>query len=128
MPKPKRKIKQNHISGADIHQLIEEADKAFKYIYKNMATKEDLRQSEAKVDKKREQNKREIIQEFNRKRQEDKKEIMDGVKAMMEVREEHLQSRVEGKTPAPTPWKSIPRRLKTLEFDMNKVKDHLEIS
>lgn len=35
---------------------------------------------------------------------------------------------VEGKKDAPVKWKSLPRRVTAVEMDVEKIKDHLEIS
>ncbi len=85
---------------------------------KQFATKEDLKRFATKNDLK-----------------ESEKRILDGVKAMMEVRDDELQGkhqveldRVAGKAETPLQWKSIPRRLTTVEMDVEKIKDTLEIS
>lgn len=60
------------------------------------------------------------------------KRIIRAVKTMMEIRDEELQGAhedeldvVAGEKPAPTPWKSIPRRLKTVEQEVEKIKDKI---
>lgn len=95
---------------------------------KRFATKEDLRKSEERI-------KSTILGEIDKRRSEDKKEILDGVKTMMEVRDEQLQGKHEieldqvvGKVETPSPWKSIPRRLQTVEIEVEKIKDKLEIA
>ncbi len=58
------------------------------------------------------------------------KRIIKAVKTMMEIRDEELQGAhedeldiVAGGKVAPTSWKSIPRRLKTVEEEVEKIKD-----
>lgn len=101
----------------------------------NQKRQENKQEIIHELDHKREQDKQEIIHGLDKKRRQDKKDILDGVKVLMEVRDEELQEKheielsyVEGRQDAPAAWKSMPRRLKALEFDMNKVKDRLEIS
>lgn len=60
------------------------------------------------------------------------KRIINAVKTMMEIRDDELQGAPEdeldivaGEKAAPTPWKSIPRRLKTVEQEVEKIKDKI---
>lgn len=126
MAKAKRKLVnfQAPATKADVEELALLTDKNFRRIdertermEQNMATKEDLKQFATKEDLK-----------------SSEKRILDGVKTLMEIRDEELQekheielARVEGKQETPSPWKSIPRRLKTVEMDVEIIKDHLEI-
>lgn len=64
-----------------------------------------------------------------------KDEIINAMNVRMEVRDSELEGKheielehVAGKTDTPRTWKSIPRRLTTVEMDVEKIKDHLEIS
>lgn len=63
------------------------------------------------------------------------KRIISAVKTMMEIRDEELQGAhqdeldiVAGEKVAPTPWKSVPRRLQSVETEVDKIKDHLALS
>lgn len=63
------------------------------------------------------------------------KRIINAVKTMMEIRDEELDGAhqdeldvVAGEKVAPTPWKSIPRRLQSVETEVDKIKDHLALS
>ena len=67
--------------------------------------------------------------------QTSEKRIINAVKTMMEIRDEELQGAhqdeldiVAGEKVAPTPWKSVPRRLQSVETEVGKIKDHLALS
>lgn len=60
------------------------------------------------------------------------KRVIKAMKTMMEIRDEELQGAhedeldiVAGEKVAPTSWKSIPRRLKTVEEEVEKIKDRI---
>lgn len=140
---PKRKGKSK-----DIDDLAIATEKAFQFIQKNMATKEDLKQVATKDDLKRFATK-EDLKRFATKEdlkeledrltakmatKEDLKETEDRIEAKIENREADLQgvhedelAGVEGKKEAPVQWKSMPRRLKTVEQDVEKIKDYLHL-
>lgn len=114
-----------------------EAEKfATKEDLKHFATKEDLKRFATKEDLKRFATKEDLKQFATKNDLKDsEKRILDGVKTLMEVRDGELEGkheieleRVAGKAETPPPWKSIPRRLKTVEQDVEKIKDRLEIS
>jgi len=84
---------------------------------------------------KTDQSKQEIIQELNAKTDRDKQEIIHEFRVSVEQQKSDLEgahqdelAAVEGKKDAPEKWKSMPRRLKAVEVDVEKIKDHLEIS
>lgn len=61
--------------------------------------------------------------------------VLNGLKARDEEREAELQAAhedeldiVAGKQIASLPWKTVPRRLKVVENQVNNIKDHLHIS
>ncbi len=58
--------------------------------------------------------------------------LIKAMRTMMEIRDEELQGAhedeldvVAGEKVAPTPWKSIPRRLKMAEVEIEHIKDRL---
>lgn len=107
---------QNFLITKKIDQLRGEA--VTKKDAEKFVTKEDVKQFATKNDLK-----------------ESEKRILNGVKTLMEVRDGELEGkheieleRVAGETKTPPAWKSIPRRLTTVEMDVEKIKDKLEIS
>lgn len=123
MPKAKKKpiSFDTPATKGDLDELAQLTDKYFRRIGARLddtTTKDDLKQFATKNDLRASE-----------------KRILDGVKVLMEIRDSELQekheielARVEGKAEAPAPWKSIPRRLSTVESDVEKIKDHLEIA
>lgn len=72
---------------------------------------------------------------FDEKLEENRKQTVADIKAAMEDRDHELQGAhqdeldaMAGSKSAPPQWRSMPRRLTALEMDVEKIKDHLEIS
>lgn len=64
--------------------------------------------------------------------QASEKRVIKAMKTMMEIRDEELQGAHEdeldviaGEKVTPTSWKSIPRRLKAVEDEVEKIKDRI---
>lgn len=90
-----------------------------------LATKEDLKGFATKED----------LRTLERRQDQKHQELLNAFK----VHTEHIISEtqgahndelatVEGNKEAPLKWKSLPRRLTAVEMDVEKIKDHLEIS
>lgn len=146
MSKVRKKISSDDRGVAtkkDISDLAISVEKAFRFIMKRMVTKDDLRRFATKEDLKRFATREDVRSDL--KDMEDRltakmatkgdlKETEDRIEAKIENREEDLQgahedelASVEGKKAAPVQWKSMPRRLKTVEQDVEKIKDHLHL-
>lgn len=123
MPKTTKKKSQKVVT----EQYLDERLKQF-------ATKDDIKASEKRIINS-------VGQKFvtNESMKEalksSEKRIINAVKTMMEIRDEELQGAhqdeldtVAGEKIASTPWKSIPRRLQTVETEVTKIKDHLALS
>lgn len=102
----------------DLSQLHE--DMSIEFEKTRVATKQDLKDFEKRQDEKQEQYKQDIIREFH--------SSVELQKADLEGAHQDELASVEGKKDAPVQWKSLPRRLTTVEMDVEKIKDHLEIS
>lgn len=124
MPKRKKKVDFNApATKGDVEELALLSNKNFERMEQNMPTKEEVTKLHAKIDnleKKREQDTQDIIREF--------RSSVELQKADLEEAHQDELASVEGKKDAPTAWKSIPRRLTSIEMDVEKIKDHLEIS
>ncbi len=115
-------MKKQDVENA-IDELAQLTDKNFRRvdentqrIEQNMATKKDLK----KLERKQEKYKKDIIEAF--------KAYYEAQKADLEAAHRDELVMVEDKSKAPTPWQSMPRRLVAVEMDVEKIKDHLEIS
>lgn len=113
MPKTKK---------ADIHELIEAADKAFRYIYKHMATKKDLKDFARKEDLEGMGDR--VVNRVVITLRADNEQLISSLQG---AHEDELAS-VEGRKDAPPQWRTMPVRLKMAEKEIDKIKDHLEIS
>lgn len=134
MSKPKKKDigSSRPATKGDIEQLREDfqAD-----LVKHTYSKDELDEKFAVFSRKQEEDKQDIIQELKKKTDQDKQEIIREFHVSVEQQQADLQgahedelAAVEGKKNAPKAWKSMPRRLKTAEVEIEKIKDHLEIS
>lgn len=118
MSKPKKKDigSKRPATKGDIEQLREDfQDDLVNHTY----SKEELDAKFQQVTAKQEQDKQDIIREFW-------SSVEDRTEKLQGAHEDEL-SKVEGKKDTPIAWKSMPRRLKTAEMEIEKIKDHLEI-
>lgn len=88
---------------------------------------EELRTSQQKIvtrldrlEKQQEQYKDEIIHAFKAETEAQRMDLFGSHKDELDI--------VAGEKDAPSQWKTIPRRLLTVEMAVDKIKDHLEIS
>ena len=136
MPKPlTKKDVENAFKGQSllitrkIDRLREEV--LTKKDAKKLVTKEDAKQFSTKQEAGEISKK---IDELDRKREQDKQDIIREFRSSVELQKADLEgahqdelASVEGKKDAPPQWKSMPRRLLKVEMDVEKIKDHLEI-
>lgn len=128
MPKPKKKIGGGNAPAtkADVENAVDKLAQVTERAFQKVVTKDQARQFLAKEDAKRFATKDDL--------RASEKRILDGVKTLMEVRDAELEGkheveleRVAGKAETPPAWQSIPRRLKTVETDVDHIKDHLHL-
>lgn len=88
---------------------------------------EELRTSQQKIvnhldkmEKQQKQYKDEIINAFKAETESQRTDLFGAHKDELDI--------VTGEKDAPVQWKTIPRRLLTVEMAVDKIKDHLEIS
>ncbi|MEK7556368.1 MAG: hypothetical protein AAB538_00135 [Patescibacteria group bacterium] len=82
----------------DVEELALLTDKNFRRVERNMATKRDI----ARLEKKKEQYKQDIISAFKTSTEEQKHDLEAAHQDQLDI--------VAGKKDAPLQWKSIPRR------------------
>lgn len=128
MPKSKRKaaVTSAPATKADVENAIDRLARVTEKAFQKVVTKDEAKQFLTKEDAKQFATKKDL--------QASEKRILDGVKTLMEVRDGELEGkheveleRVAGKTDTPPAWKPIPRRLKTVEQDVEHIKDHLHL-
>lgn len=89
-------------------------------VSKKPVTQADLQQLKKEILAKQEQNKKEIINAFKAETEAQRVDLFGAHKDELDI--------VAGEKDAPSQWKTIPRRLLTVEMAVGKIKDHLEIS